>query len=78
MLFRSTVDSNNYNNQGYAAYGFEWWSDPKNRGDGYVSWFSGGQKTWTMTADTIGPDPVSQISGRLIPEEPMVCCYDLF
>lgn len=73
----TTIDANNYNNQGYAPYAFEWWSDPKNRDDGYVSWFSNGQKTWTMTPATIGADPVSQISGRIVPEEPMYVILNL-
>lgn len=66
------IDSNNYNNVGYAPYGFEWWSDPKNRGNGYITWFSNGAQTWTLTPSTIGADPVANISARIVPEEPMV------
>ncbi|THH27754.1 hypothetical protein EUX98_g6431 [Antrodiella citrinella] len=73
----TTVDSNNYNNSGYAPYGYEWWSDPNNRGDGYITWFSNGQKTWTLTADTIGADPTSEISARIVPEEPMYIILNL-
>ena len=68
----TTVSSGVYNNTGYATYGFEWWSDPGSREDGYVTWFSQGKQSWTMTAATIGPDEVTQVSQRLIPEEPMV------
>ena len=69
----TNIDSSNYNGSGFSTWGLEWWSDMKNRGDGYISWFSEGQKSWTITSGSIGADPVSQVSQRLIPEEPMVC-----
>ena len=68
----TTIPSTVYNNTDYAVYGYEWWSDPNNRDDGYITWYSQGQKTWTATAATIGPDPITGVSQRLIPEEPMV------
>ncbi|EPQ51074.1 beta-glucan synthesis-associated [Gloeophyllum trabeum ATCC 11539] len=61
----------------YAPYGFEWWSDPNNRNDGYITWFSNGQKTWTLTAASIGPDSQSEVSQRIIPEEPMYLILNL-
>ena len=71
----AVTDINNadYNDQGYATYGYEWWSDPKNRDNGYITWMSQGNKAWTITPQTIGPDTTAEISQRLIPEEPMVC-----
>lgn len=70
----AVTDINNadYNDQGYAPYGYEWWSDPKNRDDGYITWSSQGSRTWTITSKTVGPDSTSEVSQRLIPEEPMV------
>lgn len=68
----SYVDSANYNDAGYAAYGYEWFFDKKQRQNGYITWYSGGAETWTITSATIGADPISQVSDRLIPEEPMV------
>jgi beta-glucan synthesis-associated protein KRE6 len=68
----SNIDSQFYNDQAFAPYGFEWFSDPKNRDSGYVTWFSNGAQTWTMTAPAIGPNSISQVSQRLVPEEPMV------
>ncbi|CAL1712544.1 unnamed protein product [Somion occarium] len=75
----AVTDINNadYNGQGYAPYGFEWWSDKNNRDDGYVTWFSQGKRTWTMTAETIGPDSISQVSQRLVSEEPMYVILNL-
>lgn len=69
------VDSQNYNGTGYAPYAFEWWSNPDNRAEGYITWYSDGAETWTLDADAIGPDTQSQVSSRLISEEPMVCAY---
>jgi len=31
------VDSRVYNNQAYAPYSFEWWSNPSNRDEGYIT-----------------------------------------
>lgn len=66
------ISSDNYNNNGYASYGYEWWSNPSNRDEGFITWYSQGKKSWTVTSKTIGPDATSQVSQRLISEEPMV------
>lgn len=66
------VDNANYNGSGYALYGLEYWSDPKNRDDGYVQWYSSGQESWKITSASIGPDEGSGVGQRLIPEEPLV------
>lgn len=66
------VGSNYYNDVAYTTYGYEWWSDPSNRDQGYITWYAEGQQTWKMTPDAVGPDSTARISGRLIPEEPMV------
>lgn len=73
----SDIDSAAYAGQEYARYGFEWWSNPNNRGEGFVTWVSNNDRTWTMTADTIGPDDTVQISQRIVPEEPMVSADSL-
>ncbi|KAF8645123.1 hypothetical protein AX16_007952 [Volvariella volvacea WC 439] len=66
-----------YNDTGYAPYGFEWWSNPSRRSEGYITWFYNNQPTWTVTAASVGPDPVTQVSARLIPEEPMYVVLNL-
>ena len=74
----TTVDSQFYGGNGYAAYGFEYWSNQNNPQDGYITWYSNGQSTWQMTAATIGPNSLSQVNQRLISQEPMVshfCVY---
>jgi hypothetical protein len=79
------IDDNNYDNQGYATYGYEYWSNPKKRDEGYITWYSEGQPSWTITAAAVAGDPTVQIGNRLISEEPMVrfliskkCSSDLF
>ncbi|KAK7022190.1 glycoside hydrolase family 16 protein [Favolaschia claudopus] len=71
------IDSSFYGGQAYAPYGIEWFSDPDNREDGYITWYSNGSKTWTLTADTIGADSTSQVSSRLVSEEPMYIVLNL-
>ncbi|KAJ7578273.1 glycoside hydrolase family 16 protein [Mycena floridula] len=71
------VDSNNYNKKGFGTYGFELWSDPDKRDDGYITWISGGKKSWTLPAAAIGADPTSQVGPRLISEEPMYLIFNL-
>jgi beta-glucan synthesis-associated protein KRE6 len=68
----SGLNSINYDNVGYATYAIEWWSDPDKRDDGYITWFSEGTETWKITQGSIGPDPATKISERLVSEEPMV------
>lgn len=71
------IDSGLYDDSAFGIYGFEWWSDPSDRDSGYITWFSNpagdsSTKTWTLEAQAIGPDSGSQVSQRLISEEPHV------
>ena len=61
-----------YDGKAYQTYGFEYWSDPKNPSTGFVTWNVGGVPTWTLNAAGLAPDPLTEISQRLIPVEPMV------
>jgi len=56
----------------FSTYGVEYYSNPNHRSEGYITWFSGGAPTWTLTPGSIGPNPISNISQRIISEEPMV------
>ncbi|KAL6303895.1 glycoside hydrolase family 16 protein [Sparassis latifolia] len=71
------INGSNYNDAGYAKYAYEWYSNPDNREAGYITWFADGQQTWKVTPATLGPDSITQISGRLIPEEPMYMVLNL-
>ena len=69
------VDSQNYGGNNYATYGFEYWANPSNRPSGYITWYSQSAQTWKVTSASIGPDSISEVSSRLIPEEPMVSSW---
>ncbi|KAF5382633.1 hypothetical protein D9615_003013 [Tricholomella constricta] len=71
------TEDENYGGQGYGTYGYEWYFDQNRRQDSYITWYSTGEKSWTITSETVGPDSTSQISGRLIPEEPMYLVLNL-
>ncbi|KAF9046437.1 glycoside hydrolase family 16 protein [Panaeolus papilionaceus] len=61
----------------FTTFGFEYWSDPNHRDDGYITWYSEGRKTWTATAASIGPNEEADIGQRLISEEPMYVILNL-
>ncbi|KAH7885230.1 glycoside hydrolase family 16 protein [Phlebopus sp. FC_14] len=71
------IDSSNYAGQHYASYGFEWWSNPSDRSSGYITWYSESAQTWKITSASLAGDTTSQISNRLIPEEPMYIILNL-
>ncbi|RXW24498.1 hypothetical protein EST38_g1344 [Candolleomyces aberdarensis] len=71
------VDPADYNGTSFAVYGYELWSNPDNRDEGYITWYSGGKPAWTATAATVGADPLANISARLISEEPMYVILNL-
>lgn len=59
----------------FKTLGFEYWANPKNRGEGFITWQTDGKPSVRMGASAMGPDQGtdgSQVSQRLIPEEPMV------
>lgn len=67
------ISSSDYNAEGFATFAYEWWSDPSDRASGYIQWYSEGKETWRATPGTLAGDTNTGISGRIIPEEPMVC-----
>lgn len=66
------IDKTLYDGEAYGSYGFEWFSNPDKRSDGYIEWISNGEASWKITSTTIGADDTTEISDRLISEEPMV------
>ena len=72
------TDSQNYNDSGYATYGFEWWSNENNRDEGYIEWSSTGTPAWKITAASVGPDSSADVSQRIIPEEAHVSLFLYF
>lgn len=60
--------------------GFEYWSDPNNRNDGFITWQADGQKTYQIWAPAVAADQGTDGTGvgqRLIPEEPMSIVLNL-
>lgn len=71
------VPDDNFQGSGavFHKYGFEYYSDPKDASQGYVSWTQDGQMTGRIGASAFGPDPLPDGTGvdqRLVSVEPMV------
>ncbi|KAL0960926.1 hypothetical protein HGRIS_005933 [Hohenbuehelia grisea] len=71
------IEDQFYNDTAYATYGYEWWSNPSRRSEGFITWYSNGQKTWQMTAGTVAADDTVKVSDRLVPEEPLYVIFNL-
>jgi len=73
----SRTNPQNYDGNGYATYGYELWSNPKARDEGYITWYSDGVPRHTVRPEALRPNPAVQIGQRLIPEEPMYLIMNL-
>ncbi|TEB39747.1 glycoside hydrolase family 16 protein [Coprinellus micaceus] len=71
------LDDKYYGGDEFNVMGFELWSNPDRRSEGYITWFADGKPTWTVTPETIGADTRAQIGPRLIPEEPLYVILNL-
>lgn len=61
----TNLNNNWYDGKQYAKYAFEYETGK----DGYITWYVGDDKTWTMDARASGPN--GNIGARVIPEEPL-------
>ncbi|KIJ60820.1 glycoside hydrolase family 16 protein [Hydnomerulius pinastri MD-312] len=64
----------------FTTFGFEYWSDPKNPGDGYIAWQTAGAQSARLGAAAMGPDQGTGgtgVSQRLISVEPMSIVLNL-
>ncbi|KZT33957.1 glycoside hydrolase family 16 protein [Sistotremastrum suecicum HHB10207 ss-3] len=61
----------------FATFGFEYWTDPNNRQDGYITWQVDGGETLHVDASSMVGDSLTGISNRLISEEPMSIVLNL-
>jgi beta-glucanase (GH16 family) len=60
--------------------GFEYWANPSNQGEGYITWQVDGKQSHRVGASAVGPDQGPDGTGvgpRLIPEEPMSIILNL-
>jgi len=60
-------------NGGFAIYGVEY----KTGSNGYVTWINNGKRAWTVYPSAIGPNSQTNISQRMIPEEPLYIIMNL-
>ncbi|KAK9762687.1 hypothetical protein K7432_011341 [Basidiobolus ranarum] len=60
-------------NDNYHTYGFKYQPGP----DGYIQWYHDDYAKHRMSANDIGPDPSTNVTQRLIPEEPMSIIVNL-
>ncbi|KAI6026982.1 glycoside hydrolase family 16 protein [Pisolithus marmoratus] len=58
----------------YSVYGFEYIPGFDN---GYITWISDSKPVWTVMAAGVGPDPLTEIGARPIPQEPMYIIANL-
>ena len=64
----------------FGATGFEYWADPGDRLNNFITWQVDGTPTYQLGASAMGPDTGpdgSQVGQRLIPEEPMSIILNL-
>ncbi|KAL1762328.1 beta-glucan synthesis-associated protein-domain-containing protein [Schizophyllum commune] len=70
-------DDSAYGENGELTVGLEYWSNPDNRQEGYITWYINGKETWTLPAAALPARSNLDISERLIPEEPMYLIMNL-
>ncbi|KAF9234999.1 glycoside hydrolase family 16 protein [Melanogaster broomeanus] len=58
----------------YSVYGFEYVPGFENA---YITWISDSKRVWTVMAGGLGPDPLTEIDARPIPQEPMYIIANL-
>ncbi|KAH8924045.1 glycoside hydrolase family 16 protein [Atractiella rhizophila] len=63
----SATDGVSYDDAEYKTFAFDYEPGP----NGWIDWYWNGEPNWTMFASAIGPDEFTEISQRLISEEPM-------
>ncbi|KAJ9116310.1 hypothetical protein QFC22_004750 [Naganishia vaughanmartiniae] len=73
VSYLTDVDPQYYvdNSDSKGTFGFELYGNENTRGDNYITWVANGKPSWTLHAESIGPDPLTDIGQRLISEEPM-------
>ncbi|KAH7925021.1 glycoside hydrolase family 16 protein [Leucogyrophana mollusca] len=58
----------------YSVYGFQY---VPGFDDAYITWITAGKPVFTVFSAGMGPDPLTEISGRPVPEEPMYIIANL-
>ena len=64
-------DQNGAGTGDFKMFGVEIMSNSEDRAKGWVTWYSQGKKSWTMHGSAVAANPRTEVSQRLIAEEPM-------
>ncbi|KAI7956976.1 hypothetical protein MJO28_004071 [Puccinia striiformis f. sp. tritici] len=71
----SNTDQTSYGGKGFANYGFEYATSDE--ASPFITWTQKDQAMWQLTPGALGPDPISQVGQRVIPNEPMYILLNL-
>lgn len=74
----SITDQNCYegNTGCFSVYGFEYKEGYESDG-GYITWINDNKKAWRLGAGGLGDNPISQVSARPVPKEPLYIIINL-
>ncbi|KAK1223209.1 hypothetical protein PQX77_013908 [Marasmius sp. AFHP31] len=67
-------------NRRYVTYGFEYWGNPDDRDNGFITWQVDGKPSHKVEPGAVGPDKGtggSMVGQRIIPEEPLYLILNL-
>ncbi|KZV93040.1 SKN1-domain-containing protein [Exidia glandulosa HHB12029] len=62
---------------GFGLFGFEYFADPDDPSQSYVTWISDGEKSHTVRGTSVGPDASVGVGQRLVAPEPMFIILNL-
>ncbi|RPD55804.1 glycoside hydrolase family 16 protein [Lentinus tigrinus ALCF2SS1-7] len=74
VVTKTNQEAYEFSGAQYSVYGFQY---KPGFGDAYISWITDGQLAWTLHQAGMGPDPISEISDRPVPQEPMYLIMNL-
>lgn len=60
----------------FASFELEWSASFNDRQKSYITWAVDKKRAWTMHPGALGPDPLTEIGQRIIPEEPMYMIFN--
>ena len=61
----------------FTTFAFEYWSNPSNREEGYITWVAD-EMVFSIDSNVFAGDTNVGISDRLVAEEPMVSSRDRY
>ncbi|KAH8549648.1 putative beta-glucan synthesis-associated protein SKN1 [Umbelopsis sp. PMI_123] len=73
----TALDPTMYDGKKFQTFAFEYVPSNTPGEQSYIRWLINGQETWRMLEPAVGPNPKSQVSQRLISNEPMSVVFNL-